>query len=329
MGPSFRAGISVLAVFACQALAADRDVAMELAATIEVRGVKGRIDHFALDPATRHVFIAALDNGSVEVIHADRKYHASIPGFGQPQGMAYVPASHRLFVANGAAGRVEVIDVSTLTVRQRIVGLDQADHIRYDHAMRSVVVGYGNGALAILDAARGELVARLEMPGHPEAFEMEQRGPRGFVNVPSAGKVVVFDRLNLRVIESWDVPGATDNYSMALDEGGRRLFVGTRSPALMLAYDIDTGRVVARVPMCKDADDMYFDADRKRIYAICGEGRVDVIRQQSPDRYVQEGSVDTASKARTGILVPEEGRLYVAAPATGSLPARIFAYRLR
>jgi hypothetical protein len=44
---------------------------------------------------------------------------------------------------------------------------------------------------------------------------------------------------------------------------------------------------------------------------------------------VVEKSLDTAPRARTGLFVPEEAKLYVAAPASGAAPARILVYRAR
>jgi hypothetical protein len=116
---------------------------------------------------------------------------------------------------------------------------------------------------------------------------------------------------------------------MALDESGRRLFVGARAPAVLLVYDIDSGRVVAKLPIGGDTDDLFFSAARKRIYVVCGEGRIDVLRQDDPDHYAPEGSVTTAARARTGLLVPEDETLYVAAPASGPAPAKVLAYKLR
>jgi hypothetical protein len=114
---------------------------------------------------------------------------------------------------------------------------------------------------------------------------------------------------------------------MALDSEGGRLFVGARSPAVVLVYDIESGNVVARLPIGRDTDDLYFDARRKRLYVVCGEGKVDVIRQEAPDRYVLEQSMATAPRARTGLFVPEEGKLYVASPASGASPARLMVFQ--
>ena len=62
---------------------------------------------------------------------------------------------------------------------------------------------------------------------------------------------------------------------------------------------------------------------------ICGEGKLNVFRRDAPDRYVVDESLDTTPQARTGLFVPEEAKLYVAAPASGAAPARILVYRAR
>lgn len=301
---------------------------LELATTIPMPGVKGRIDHLSAGPGDARVFVAALGNDTVEVIDMQRRQRRSLGGLAEPQGVLHVVGSRRVFVANGGAGRVDVLDATSLEVIKRIAGLEDADNVRYHLASRKVFVGYGNGALRILDGTSGDSEGDIALPGHPESFQLEERGDRAFVNVPSAHAVIVVDRVKRTVLARWDTPGATANFPMALDEPGRRLFVGTRAPAALLVYDIDSGRLVAKAPIGKDADDVFFDAQRKRLYVTCGEGKVSIVRQEAPDRYVLEGSVDTAPGARTGLFVTEERTLYVAAPASGASPARLLVYRV-
>src|SRR6516165_9917949 len=69
--------------------------------TIPMPRVEGRIDHMAADVAGQRLFVAALGNNSVEVL--DLKAGTSIrsvPGFAEPQGIAYVPELNRVFIAN-------------------------------------------------------------------------------------------------------------------------------------------------------------------------------------------------------------------------------------
>jgi len=110
---------------------------------------------------------------------------------------------------------------------------------------------------------------------------------------------------------------------------GRRLFVGARKPAVLLVYDIDSGKVVAKQPIGEDTDDIFFDPERKRLYVICGEGRIDIVRQDDPDHIRWKARSAPPRARRTGLFVPEEGRLYVAAPAIGTSRAKLLTYRLR
>lgn len=311
------------------ALAAAQGILPKPIAEIAMTGVKGRIDHFGADAKRHRLFVAALGNDTLEVLDTGgRKRERSLDGFGEPQGILHVPDTGRVFVANGSTNRVDILHAESLVLLGHVNGLEDADNVRYDAAERKVYVGYGGGALKILDATTGASAGDIALPGHPESFQLEKNGPRVFVNVPTAGRVVVVDRAKRAVVASWSVPAAA-NFPMALDEAGKRLFVGTRAPALLLVYDIDTGRIVARLPIGGDSDDLFYSAAHKRVYVVCGEGRIDVLRQDDPDHYAPEGTVATAPRARTGLLVPEDDTLYVAAPASGASPARVLAYKLR
>jgi hypothetical protein len=70
-------------------------------------------------------------------------------------------------------------------------------------------------------------------------------------------------------------------------------------------------------------DDVFYDAARKRIYVIGGEGKVDVIKQVNEDIYEPLAIVATGPGARTGLFVPELSRLFVAVPANNGQPAEI------
>jgi DNA-binding beta-propeller fold protein YncE len=325
------AGIPLVMLLAALATGtAAAQVALEPVATIEMPGVKGRIDHFAVDVKGQRLFIAALGNDTVEVLDVGANRHAkSLSGFKEPQGLAYLPESNRLYVANGEGSRVDVLDGGSLGMVKRIEQLEDADNVRYDAASGTVFVGYGNGALRLLNAASAEPAGDIRLAGHPESFQLETAGKRLFVNVPTAQQVAVVDREARKVIATWPVARAGKNFPMALDEKSARLFVGARAPALLLVYDTMSGKVIARLAIGGDTDDVFYDAARKRLYVICGEGQVDVFRQETADRYAHEASLKTAPRARTGLFVPEMRKLFVAAPAAASSPARVLVYQVK
>jgi DNA-binding beta-propeller fold protein YncE len=318
----------LLSVFALPGQSA-QDVLLELVATIPMPNVKGRIDHLAFDAKHRRLFVAALGNNTLEVVDVNAgRVEKSIAGFGEPQGVLYVPEVDRLYVASGSGNRVDVLDGTTLVPAKRFTKLDDADNLRYDAAARKVYVGYGKGALRVLNLATDAPATDIRLAGHPESFQLEQAGTRIFVNVPSAKHVAVVDRAQNRTVATWGTPGVSNNYPMALDEAAHRLFVGARNPAVMLVYDTDSGNVVGRHPIGEDTDDIFVDSAHQRVYVICGEGRIDVFRRDGAAAYLLAGSIRTGSRARTGLFVPEDGRLYVAAPAIDASPARVLVYRV-
>jgi len=293
---------------------------------IELPDVKGRIDHFGFDAEGQRLFVAALGNNTVEVIDLKSARHVrTLKGFAEPQGIQYVPTAQRIYISNGKGNRVDVLDSSSYTVVKRIEGLDDADNIRYDAAAKLLYVAY-EGGLRVLDAATGEPAGDIKLRGHPESFQLEGVGARIFVNLPGSREVAVVDRAKGAVSASWKLDGAAANYPMALDEATHRLFVGTRNPPLLLVYDTESGKIVAKHRVGGDTDDVFFDAAGKRVVVICGEGMVQVFRQQDADHYSAGETIKTAPRARTGFLLA--GRVYVAAPAVNG-PAAVTAYELR
>lgn len=152
---------------------------LEHVTEIPMPGVKGRIDHFAVDVQGHRLFVAALGNDSVEVIDTAAKKHVqSIDGFGEPQGIAFVESPARLFVANGRGNRVDVLNGETLSHLNSITNLPDADNVRFDARARQILVGYGKGALRIIDVGASIASGRdVKLSGHPESFQLEKIEP--------------------------------------------------------------------------------------------------------------------------------------------------------
>ena len=302
--------------------------ALQLEQTIALPGVEGRIDHFAYDPAGERLFVCALGNDSVEVIDLRKgeRVH-SITGLGAPQGIAYIPELDRLFVANANGGICKIYDAKTFETVGELNLKDDADNVRYDHATKSIYVGFGSGGIAVVNAPEGKQTGLIKLSAHPEAFELEKNGKRIFVNVPWR-RVAIIDRDKGEVITSWKTDWAFGNFPMALDEANHRLFVGCRFPARLVVLDTESGAVVAKVDMCGDSDDVFYDCKRRRIYAVCGAGKIDIIEQADPNTYKAISKIDTVDGARTGLFVSERDTLFVAVPHRGSLQAEIRCYRV-
>ena len=300
---------------------------LRLIQTIPLRNVEGRIDHMAVDLKGERLFIAALGNNTVEIVDLRAgKHMETITGLHEPQGVGFVGEFNRIFVANGKSGTCDVFDGSSFKLIKSVTFSDDADNVRYDAKARRVYVGYGSGGLGIIDAATGDQLGEIKLEGHPESFQLEKSGPRIFVNIPTSQKIVVVNRETRTTIAAWPTAGATANFPMALDETHHRLFVGFRNPAKLTVFDTESGKMVADLESPGDADDIFYDGTRQRIYISGGEGFIGVVQQQDADRYKTLTKIPTASGARTSFFVPELGRFYLAVPHRDTQKAEVRVY---
>ncbi|MFN8179739.1 MAG: YncE family protein [bacterium] len=303
------------------------DVAFRLTATIPLPDVDGRIDHMTLDARRRRLFVAALGHRAIEVVDlAAARRVREIGGWTEPQGVCYAPESDRLFVSDGS-GRCAMLDGETLDVLREVRFGDDADNVRYDAKARRLYVGYGDGGLGVIDAATGDSLGTIALSAHPEAFELSRRDARAFVNVPGAREVEVAERDRHEVVARWPLHDVAANFPMALDEAGQRLFVGCRKPARLLVLDSRTGVLLQSLPLGGDSDDLFFDAARGLLLASGGEGVLEAYRTAG-DRLTRVGRARTRDGARTSLWVPEESKVYVAAPRRGGEPAAILVYEV-
>ncbi|HEX5078258.1 MAG TPA: hypothetical protein VFV80_03850 [Geminicoccaceae bacterium] len=289
--------------------------------------IRGRIDHLAIDLDRDRLFVAELGNHSLGVMDlAAGKVLRRIDGLEEPQGVAYDPATDTVYVADGGDGSVHRFKGAELTPLAPVELGSDADNVRLDPEAGHVVVGYGDGALALISAASGELEAQIRLPGHPESFQLEHAGRRIFVNVPDAHQITVMDQATRRQVASWSIGGADANFPMVLDEPDGRLLTVYREPPLLAVFDTDSGTPVAQLPACGDTDDLFLDARRQRVYLSCGAGYLDVFARRG-DVYRSLARVPTVPGARTSLYVPERDRLYLAVRASGSEGAAVWVFR--
>src|SRR5437762_13328616 len=303
--------------------------AIKLKQTIALPGVEGRIDHFAFDPTGERLFVCALGNNTVEVLDLQKGQRIyTITGLGAPQGIAYVPDLDRLFVANDKDGIFKIYDAKSFHLIGELNFEDDADNVRYDDATKKIYVGFGSGGIAVVNAPDGKQIGSIKLSAHPEAFELEKNRKRIFVNIPNSRHVAVIDREKGEVVATWKTDLAFENFPMALDDANHRLFIGCRLPPKLVVLNTETGEVVAKVDISGDPDDVFYDNKRRRIYAICGAGMIDIVEQTDPNTYAASSKVDTADGARTGLFVSERDTLFVAVPHRGSQPTEVRAYHI-
>jgi YVTN family beta-propeller protein len=300
---------------------------LELEAKIPLGKVNGRIDHLAVDLDRQRLFVAELGNNTVGVIDLkDRKLVTQIGGLKQPQGVGYESSTDTLYVANAGDGAVLLFQGSDLAPVGRIELGEDADNIRVDSKATKVFIGYGSGAVAVIDPASRAKVANFRLAAHPEGFQLESSGGRIFVNVPEVREIAVIDRSGAKVSTSWTLTDIGANFPMAIDEAAQRVVIVARKPAKVVALKVSDGSIDAKIDSCHDADDVFVDAKRRRVYVSCGEGFIDVFERR--DRvYGRIVHVPTAQGARTSFFSAALDRLFLAVRTTADEPAAIWIFQ--
>ncbi len=325
MRPGFAALALVALSFAATAMAQPAPLSLET--KIPLGQVRGRIDHLAVDVEHHRLFVAELGNDSVAIVDLEAgKVERRLTGLSEPQGVAWHAATSTLYVANAGDGSVRLFEAPDFHPIGQIALGDDADNIRLDARRDRIVVGYGKGALAVIDPASRRKVGEAALKGHPESFQFDEAADRLFVNVPDARQIAVVDVASSRQTGSLDLAGARSNFPMAIDAEAHRLIAIARSPARLLVFATADGKPMAGAETCGDADDVFVDPARKRVYVVCGEGAVDVF-ERTADGYAHAARIRTAAGARTGLFVAAPDRLYVAVRAGSGEAAALWVFR--
>jgi hypothetical protein len=109
-----------------------------------------------------------------------------------------------LLVANGGNGDCYFYNVRTFEKTGSIHLHSDADDVRYDSNAKKLYVGYGEGGVAVIDAATHKQLSDIKMPAHPESFQIDHALSRLYVNLPDAKMVAEVDLVRQTIIGKWE-----------------------------------------------------------------------------------------------------------------------------
>jgi YVTN family beta-propeller protein len=312
---------------------------LKLVATIPLPTLHdGDFDHFTPDVDGHRLFLTGEENEKVLVIDtATNKVIHTLENAKAPHAILYRKDLKKIFVVEGDASAVEVYDSDSYKpVGEVKVSID-ADSIAYDSATHYLYVVNGGreahtpySLISVIDTDNSKKLRDIKIDtNHVEAIVLEKSGPRMFCNLTGLNAVGVLDRNKSTLEATWALPaGDKSNVAMGFDEANHRLFVITRDPGKLIVLDSDSGKVVADLSAVSMVDDMSYDAPHKRLY-LAGDGSVDVFEQKDPDHYSLLAKIPGAFRAKTGILVPELNRYYLAVPHHEKKEAEVRVYQIQ
>ncbi len=174
--------------------AASAEETLSLEGKIALPGVAGRIDHMAVDLARKRLLVAALGNGTLEVVDLAGGHRVKqVTGLREPQGVAYAQKPDLVVVASAGDGSVRFFRGEDLAPAGSLALGSDADNVRIDPRTGNVIVGYGSGGLAIIDPEKRSKIGDIKLAAHPESFQLDALSGQIFVNVPDAGHIAVVD----------------------------------------------------------------------------------------------------------------------------------------
>jgi DNA-binding beta-propeller fold protein YncE len=305
-------------------LNAQEKAPLKLVETIPLPSLKdGDFDHFAPDVEGHRLFLTGEENNKVLVLdtNTNKPIH-TMEDVKAPHAILFRKDLRKLFIVEGDASAVKVYDSDSYKPISEIKVSVDADSIAYDPATNYLYVVNGGreahtpySLISVIDTNNSKKLRDIKInSNHVEAIVLEKSGPRMFVNITGLNAVGVLDRNKVALSATWPLPvGDTQNVAMVLDEANHRLFIVTRKPGKLIVLNSDNGKVIADLPAVGLVDGMSYDPQQKRIY-LAGDQFVDVFEQKDADHYVLLAKIPGSFRAKTGILVSEWNRYYLAVP---------------
>src|SRR5262245_21417471 len=88
---------------------------LRLVQSIPLQDVEGRIDHLAVDLEKKRLFVAALENGTVEVVDLEAgRATRGAGGLEEPAGVAWIPDLQQVAVGCGGDGSARLFDAASM-----------------------------------------------------------------------------------------------------------------------------------------------------------------------------------------------------------------------
>jgi len=310
---------------------------LKLVQTVSVPGLARKWDHFGVDLKGNRLFVTSEDEPAIEIFDLKTNMHLrSLTEFKEPHNVLPLPELNKIYVVDGEASEIKVLDYESYKLIGHIPLSIDADPIAYDPATKYLyVVNGGREAktpyclVSVVDTATDKKLADMKLESNRlESMALEKSGQKLFVNMTGVNAIGVVDRQKRAVVQTWPITAAKENVPMQYDETTHRLFVVTRKPSKLVVVNTDTGKEVTSLDVADYVDDLAYDAAHHRLYVPAGggDGAISVVEQRGADDYKVVATIPTKPGAKTARLVPELNKYYVGVPAKDKQEAQILVF---
>ncbi|HRI57182.1 MAG TPA: hypothetical protein PK170_08815, partial [Anaerolineae bacterium] len=185
-----------------------------------------------------------------------------------PNGMAVIPSSGRVVVANRQTANASVVDPLAGALVQNIPANLLPDGVIVAGGY-GYIANFGNDTVTVFDPATLAVIRTLHGVGHEPAL-LAADPITGDVFLSAHGSNQVFHLVNGQVIHQWN--GIAAPYGISYDPASRRLYVANRGPAhTVTVIDVYLDQVVGTISTGKEPFVLLVNPDSGHLFVACGD----------------------------------------------------------
>ena len=286
-------------------------------------GGKGWFDYASVDVPMHRLYLSHADLVNVIDLKTN-KIIGEIDNLNGVHGIVFNDGLGKGFISNGRSDSVTVFDLHTFKIigNIHVTGKDP-DAIVYDPFTKRVFTMNGRSDnITAIDAETDKVVGTINLEGGPEFAVTNGKGLM-FVNLENKSKVVEFSPKTLKIIKTWSVTPGEGPSGLAIDIKNNILFSGCHNK-LMAISNIETGKVIATVPIGGHVDACRYDSVTHLALSSNGEGTLTVIKEISPKDFKVVQNLATERGLRTMGLDTGTHSIYLPGMIVGKNNAKNF-----
>ncbi|HUI44552.1 MAG TPA: YncE family protein [Nitrospirota bacterium] len=281
-------------------------------------GGEGGWDYLTVDSAAHRLYISRSTHVMV-IDTVTEKVVGDIPDTPGVHGIALAPELGRGFISNGKANTASIFDMKTLKVIGQVKTGENPDAILYEPSSQRVFTFNGKSKDAtVFEATSGTVLATIALGGKPEFATTDNKG-RVFVNIEDTNEVVELDSKKLAIVKRHSLRPCVEPSGMAIDIEHHQTFSGCHNK-VMTVLDVDSGKVMATLPIGQGVDANAFDAETGLAFSSNGEGTLTIARELLPGKFYVE-TIPTQRGARTMAIDTKTHKIYLPVAEFAPAPA--------
>ncbi len=257
----------------------------------DVPGVHGVLAVPALD----EVFATATDRNRLEVI-SERTFRvvASAPAGVYPDGMAYAPGAHELFISDEAGQTETVVDTRSNRRIATIAMGGEVGNSQYDPVSRRILVDVQTrDEIVAIDPRGNAIVQRYRLPAtcnDDHSLLLDAPARLAFVACDGNARLLLVDMRDMRVLSVHRT--GRDPDVLAFDPGLQRLYVASESGVVAVFHLQGRQlRLLGRSHLAYEAHSVAVDPRTHRVYfPLQNVGGRGVLRIMAPTSLPATGS---------------------------------------